>query len=160
MNELVLELAARLQSQGWTLATAESCTGGWLGQELTAIPGSSDWYEGGIISYSNAVKQNILQVPGSTLSEYGAVSKQVALAMASGAQKSMHANLSVALTGIAGPGGGSVDKPVGTVWIAWRLNEQQVSRRFVFTGNRTQVRQQAVREALVGLLEMLEAVKK
>ena len=156
MNELVSELADRLLSQSLTLATAESCTGGWLGQELTALSGSSEWYEGGVISYSNAVKQSFLQVPENTLKQHGAVSKQVALAMASGVQKNMHSSLSVALTGIAGPRGGTPDKPIGTVWIAWCMKQQVTARCFVFDGDRQQVRRLAVREALLGLLKMLE----
>ena len=155
MNELVLNLADRLLSHHYTLATAESCTGGWLGRELTAVSGSSQWYEGGVISYSNSVKQNILQVPEALLNQYGAVSEQVALAMASGVQNIMQSHLSVAITGVAGPGGGTPDKPVGTVWIAWCIEQRIEAQKFVFQGEREEVRKQAVHEALHGLMKWI-----
>ncbi len=160
MNKLALELSDKLRLLGLTLSTAESCTGGWVGKELTAVPGSSDWYEGGIISYSNAVKQNTLQVSGEILEQHGAVSEPTALAMANGAQNVFSTDMAVSLTGIAGPGGGTENKPVGTVWIAWRLHQQSHAHCYVFEGNREQVREQAVREALQGLLNMLTRIEK
>ena len=155
VEKLVYQLAQMLTSQGLRLATAESCTGGWLGRELTAVSGSSDWYEGGVISYSNTVKQNLLDVPEQLLQTHGAVSEPVALAMARGGCQSLQTQVGVAITGIAGPSGGSEDKPVGTVWIAWHINGQSSSHGFHFQGDRQQVREQAVHAALSGLITRL-----
>ena len=156
VNDWVSELADQLQCDQLTLATAESCTGGWLGRELTALAGSSAWYSGGVISYSNSAKVCLLKVPEATLAEYGAVSEPVARAMVRGAQEALQADCSVSITGVAGPGGGSLEKPVGTVWIAWRLHEYEEARSFLFYGDREAVRLQAVEEALQGLLKMLK----
>jgi len=148
----------RLKSHGFYLASAESCTGGWLGQVLTAVVGSSEWYERGFITYSNLSKNEMLQVSTVTLTQYGAVSLEVAQEMALGALKNSHAQISVAITGIAGPGGGSDIKPVGTVCFAWTLKNESMNRKqFLFKGNREAVRQQAVKIALLGILELLES---
>ncbi|OED45068.1 damage-inducible protein CinA [Endozoicomonas sp. (ex Bugula neritina AB1)] len=160
VDELVSELADRLLFHNLTLASAESCTGGWLGRELTALAGSSHWYEGGVISYSNAIKEKVLHVPSALLNQHGAVSEPVALAMALGVQSALNTDASVAVTGIAGPGGGSLDKPVGTVWIAWCYGEQTHTCCFLFKGTREEIRQQAVRESLLGLLNLSEEIKK
>ena len=123
-TELLAEL---LIKKGLTLATAESCTGGWLAKCCTDLAGSSAWFEGGIVSYSNDIKQNILGVPSATLEEFGAVSKQTAIEMAKGALTKTQANLSVAITGIAGPTGGSKNKPVGTVCFAWNIDSTTIT---------------------------------
>lgn len=161
-DQPVLEtLAARLGEQlrlaGHTLATAESCTGGWLSQCLTAIPGSSAWYDRGFITYSYAAKTELLGVPSELIMSRGAVSEAVALAMAEGALARSQANWSVAITGIAGPDGGTPEKPVGTVCFAWMGSDG--SRRVTtlhLAGDRTSIRAQAVATALHGLIECSE----
>ena len=155
MDALLSAVAERLMASSLTLSTAESCTGGWLGQALTSVSGSSQWYEGGVISYSNRVKHTVLQVPESSLATHGAVSEAVALAMASGVQSVMSTSVSVATTGVAGPTGGSPDKPVGTVWIAWRMHQTSTAKCFLFDGNREQIRRQTVEAALAGLLQRM-----
>ena len=155
MEALVNKLAERLLSRGIFLGTAESCTGGWIGRELTSVSGSSRWYEGGVICYSNDIKRNILQVPDALLQDYGAVSEQVALAMADGACKVLKTDVSIAVTGIAGPGGGSAEKPVGAVWLAWCIEGKAVASYFQFSGDREQIRKQAVQKALDELLQLM-----
>jgi nicotinamide-nucleotide amidase len=118
---LVIQLAGRLQERQWRLCTAESCTGGTLAQVLTDLPGSSQWFECGWVTYSNAAKQRSLGVSEALLAQYGAVSPAVAEAMATGALQHAQANLAMAITGVAGPGGGSAEKPVGLVWFAWAV---------------------------------------
>ena len=115
---LILELAEVLKARGWMCATAESCTGGLIGAELTSVPGSSEWYAGGVISYANSVKIGLLGVPEADIAAYGAVSEETARAMAEGARRVTGADYAVATTGIAGPSGGSAEKPIGTVWFA------------------------------------------
>ncbi|MCB1935538.1 MAG: CinA family protein [Nitrosomonas sp.] len=154
---LAKAVGEKLKSDGLYLVSAESCTGGWLGQAITTIAGSSEWYDRGFITYSNLSKNEMLQVSFSTLNQYGAVSVEVAQEMALGALKNSHAQISVAITGIAGPGGGSDTKPVGTVCFAWTLKNELTNRKqFLFEGNREAVRQQAVKIALLGILELLE----
>jgi nicotinamide-nucleotide amidase len=131
-----------------TLAVAESCTGGLLGARLTAIPGSSDVVIGGVIAYANALKVSLLGVPTTALAEQGAVSEPVVLAMASGARAATGASVGVAITGIAGPGGGTEEKPVGTVWIASDVGGQVEARRLRLIGDRAEVRQRATQAAL------------
>ena len=143
-----------LRANGKMLATAESCTGGWVAQCLTAIAGSSEWFERGFVTYSNAAKHEMLGVPGDTLAAHGAVSQAVAVAMAEGALKHSHAHWALAITGIAGPAGGSPEKPVGTVCFAWAADDGRVATETCrFTGNREAVRRQAVAHALAGLVE-------
>ncbi|MCA9544321.1 MAG: nicotinamide-nucleotide amidohydrolase family protein [Myxococcales bacterium] len=142
---------AAARAAGATLATAESCTGGLVGGALTAIPGSSDVVFGGIIAYSNTVKSAVLGVPSATLEAHGAVSEPVARAMAQGARQATTATAAVAITGIAGPGGGTADKPVGTVWFAWRGPDFDDTERHQLAGDRDQVRRYAVAHALDGL---------
>lgn len=156
VEKLVIELADRLLANSLRLATAESCTGGWLSAELTAVAGSSQWYEGGVVSYSNAMKQRQLQVPEALIRRYGAVSESVALAMSKGVREILQTQMSVAITGIAGPDGGSIDKPVGAVWIAWSMGSDNFASEYQFTGDRREIRRQAVSEALQGLLKLLE----
>lgn len=153
---LAEELAHDLRQAGLALATAESCTGGWLAQVLTSVPGSSLWFERGFITYSNISKREMLGVSTGTLARHGAVSEQTARAMAEGALKHSHADLAVSITGIAGPGGGTPDKPVGTVCLAWvRHNQETRSQTQHFSGDRDSVRRQAVAAALAGLREGL-----
>ena len=139
--------------QGRTLVTAESCTGGGIGAALTAVPGSSDVYKGGIISYTNWVKHNLLGVDQKLLDTLGAVSAPVAEAMAEGARKVLRADIAVSVTGLAGPGGDEFGNPVGLVFIGYSDCRKTLSRRFLFPGDREAVRQNACREALKLVLE-------
>lgn len=162
-QDVIFDLAEttgrKLKRQGWLLTSAESCTGGWLGQAITAVAGSSEWYERGFITYSNRAKMEMLHVSSSALQQFGAVSVEVAYEMAAGALKNSPADISVAITGIAGPEGGSKLKPVGTVCFSWVLkNGLAVRKKQVFTGDREAVRRQAVITALQGVLELLEEV--
>lgn len=138
---------------GKTLATAESCTGGGIGAALTAVPGSSSVYKGGIISYTNWVKHNLLGVDQALLDTLGAVSAPVAEAMAKGARKALQADIAVSVTGLAGPGGDEFGNPVGLVFIGYSDAGKTISRRFLFPGDREAVRQAACREALQLILE-------
>ena len=153
---LASEVLAALEARNWSLATAESCTGGGVGQALTAVPGSSKTYRGGIISYTNSVKSRLLGVPETLLRELGAVSGPVAEAMARGAREAVSADVAVSTTGIAGPGGDEFGNPVGTVWIgcAWPGGVKSVLCRF--QGNRDEIREAACCRALELLLEGLQ----
>lgn len=157
MQALIEKLSTALLQRHWTLVTAESCTGGGVGWRLTEQAGSSAWFEGGFITYSNAMKQRLLGVSAELLEQQGAVSGGCVEAMAHGALANSSAQLSVAVSGIAGPGGGCQEKPVGTVWIAWaRSDGLSQSARFHFNGNRQSVRDQAVEQAIIGLLAVIE----
>ena len=157
MNTLQLceQLASTLLARGWMVATAESCTGGMIAARCTDLSGSSQWFERGFVTYSNAAKSELLGVPAELIAQHGAVSEAVACAMADGALRHAHAQVSVAVTGIAGPTGGSSDKPVGTVWFAWCVNEQLSSERRVFDGDRAAIREATVAHALQGLIKRL-----
>ncbi len=161
MNELEIlaeRLGCQLVERGEWLAAAESCTGGWLAQSVTAIAGSSTWFDRGFVTYSNAAKEDMLSVPDSMLARHGAVSETVARAMAQGALAHSRADWSVAITGIAGPGGGSPEKPVGTVCFAWaRKDGGCEAHTCQFGGDRASVREQSVRHALKGLIERVGA---
>ena len=138
------------------LATAESCTGGWIAKALTDLSGSSAWFDGGVVSYSNEAKASLLGVRRDTLERHGAVSEETALEMVSGVLDRFGAGVAVAVTGIAGPTGGTPDKPVGTVWIGWkRQGAEARARLFHFDGDREAVRRQTVAAALSGIHEML-----
>lgn len=139
--------------QGRTLVTAESCTGGGIGQLLTAVPGSSAVYKGGIISYTNEIKQRLLMVPEDLLIRVGAVSAQVAEAMAQGARQQLNADFAVSVTGLAGPGGDEFGNPVGTVFVGYADESCCISKEYHFTGDRQAVRDQAVYAALSLLVE-------
>ena len=145
------EVIARLQ--GRTLATAESCTGGGIGAALTSVSGSSAVYKGGIISYTNWVKENLLSVPEDVLDTFGAVSAPVAEAMAKGAREALKADIAVSVTGLAGPGGDAYGNPVGTVYIGYSDEYVTFSRHFLFSGSREDVRSQAIQAALDIILE-------
>jgi nicotinamide-nucleotide amidase len=152
--KLAAELGAALQQKGWKLALAESCTGGMAAQTVTAITGSSAWFERGFVTYSNAAKIEMLDVSAATLAQQGAVSEQTAREMVLGALKHSHADIAVAITGIAGPDGGSADKPVGTVCFAWATSQNTVSETVRLPGSREQVRKKAVVQALQGLSQL------
>ena len=153
---LVETLAAALTAGGWRLATAESCTGGWIAKCCTDRAGSSAWFESGVVSYSNRAKCELLGVESTVLEREGAVSRAVALQMAEGARRRSGADAGLAVTGIAGPDGGSADKPVGTVWFGWAVGDRPAeAERQVFDGDREAVRRQTVAHALRGLLERL-----
>ena len=156
LTSLAQQLGTHMVERGMTLATAESCTGGWIAKCITDVAGSSSWFERGFITYHNRAKVEMLGVSTQTLRLHGAVSQEVATEMVSGALAGSCADLAVAVTGIAGPGGGTPDKPVGTVWIAWRRRDHAPHiQRHLFAGDREQVRAQAVAQALEGLLENL-----
>jgi nicotinamide-nucleotide amidase len=154
LEGLARQLGERLLEKAWRLVTAESCTGGWIAQTVTSIAGSSDWFDRGFVTYSNASKSELLGVPETVLSAHGAVSEETVVAMAQGALARSKADIAVAVSGIAGPGGGSAAKPVGTVYFAWCLRSADCGfARRQFGGDREAVRRQAVETALNGLLE-------
>ncbi len=153
---LVDRLATELLRRSARVTTAESCTGGWIAKTLTDLQGSSAWFEYGFVSYGNNAKQTILAVPEATLEAHGAVSQATAEAMVAGALAAAAADYGIAVTGIAGPEGGTSEKPVGTVWIAWAgPNGSVASKCFHFEGDRDMVRRQAVSAALEGMLKYL-----
>lgn len=155
---LAERLGNMLLERGQWLAAAESCTGGWLAQSVTAIAGSSTWFDRGFVTYSNAAKMDMLGVPDMTLERHGAVSEPVARAMAQGALTNSRADWTVAITGIAGPGGASPGKPVGTVCFAWANGDGGCEAQTChFSGDRAEVREQSVRFALEGLIERVGA---
>jgi nicotinamide-nucleotide amidase len=150
--ELAEQLGHKLKANGKKIATAESCTGGWIAQTITDVPGSSAWFDRGFITYSNAAKVQMLGVSPKTLEDYGAVSAETATEMAAGALAHSDADIAVAVTGIAGPDGGTAEKPVGTVFIAWADKNGVVKAvRKQFSGNRRQIREQTVRSAIEGV---------
>ncbi|UTF60149.1 CinA family protein [Gilvimarinus sp. DA14] len=152
---LTRELGACLSARGWQVATAESCTGGMIGAAITEVPGSSAWFEMGWLTYSNQAKVQLLGVAQAALDEHGAVSQTVVEQMALGARQRSGAELAVAVSGIAGPDGGSRDKPVGTVWLAWAgPGDKLVSECYVYQGERQQVRAQACITALRELINL------
>ncbi len=156
LHQLARELGDKLCERGWKLATAESCTGGWVGQLVTALPGSSHWYERGFITYANAAKIEMLGVSERTLASHGAVSEETAAAMAAGALKHSHAQATLAITGIAGPGGGTPQKPVGLVCYGWALADGTLmSSTCRLDGDREEIRSRAVAAALRGLIELV-----
>lgn len=159
IDQLAEELAHLCKSKQLSLCTAESCTGGWASQAITSMPGSSHWFERGFVVYNNLAKQEMLGVDGKTLQEYGAVSEQTALEMAVGALNHSPADVSLAITGVAGPGGGSEEKPVGTVCFAWAGLGKTASETQCFEGDRQEVRLQAVAYSLSKLIEKLSKLK-
>jgi len=154
-SALVQQLAQSLTARGWTLATAESCTGGWIAKCCTDLAGSSAWFERGFVSYSNQAKHELLGVAAETLETEGAVSAAVAAQMVEGARRRAGVDVALSVTGIAGPDGGTADKPVGTVWFGWSLKGQPAQTEVQhFEGNRDAVRRQTVIHALAGLLAL------
>lgn len=159
--ELARTLGEGLLARGWHVTAAESCTGGGIAAAITSVPGASSWFEGSVVSYANRIKRDWLGVAEEDLEKFGAVSEQVARQMASGALAAMDAHIAVAVSGIAGPDGGTEEKPVGTVWIAWAksVGQEPVAIRaqcFYFEGDRAAVQARTVAEALRGLLALLQ----
>ncbi|MDW8323445.1 MAG: nicotinamide-nucleotide amidase [Burkholderiales bacterium] len=157
LEALAGRLGQALAARGWLLACAESCTGGWAAQAITAIAGSSAWFDRGFVTYSNAAKLELLGVRETTLAVHGAVSEPTVREMALGALAHSRAQAAFAISGIAGPGGGTPDKPVGTVCFAWALHTGRVdSQTLRFTGDRRGIRAQSVAHALQGMLERVQ----
>lgn len=152
-TELAIRLGEALTRSGWMLATAESCTGGGVAQAVTAIAGSSQWFERGFVTYSNNSKIEMLGVRAETIERHGAVSEATVCEMVTGALSHGRAQVALAVSGIAGPGGGSPEKPVGTIWLAWGGAGRTHAVRMLFTGDRETVRRQAVSAALQGMLD-------
>jgi nicotinamide-nucleotide amidase len=153
---LIEEIALLLKKNHWQLVTAESCTGGLIASCITEIPGSSVWFERGFVTYSNLAKQELLAVPEELIREFGSVSKEVASAMAIGAIRHSVGHIALSVTGIAGPDGGTIEKPVGTVFFAWATREglSQTIRK-QFSGTRQEIRLASCQEALEGLLALI-----
>ena len=157
MNDLAARLLAALRGRGWTLATAESCTGGLLGDALTDIAGSSDVYLGGVVAYANSTKVALLGVPAAVLASVGAVSPETAAAMAEGARRQFGAQLALATTGIAGPGGGSPEKPVGLVYLGLATPDGVWTERHIWPGDRRANKVHSAERALAWAIEHLAA---
>lgn len=154
LQMLCTQLAEQLQARHWMLASAESCTGGLIAATCTDLAGSSNWFERGFVTYSNSAKTDLLGVDAQLIRRHGAVSEAVVRAMASGALLHAQAQIAVAVTGVAGPAGGSPDKPVGTVWLAWATQDNVICSREWFDGDRQAVRQASVRKAIEGLIAL------
>lgn len=162
VRQQVKVLADRLVAEKLKLATAESCTGGWIAQVATSLAGSSDWFEAGLVTYSNHAKQKLLGVPAALFEEGapGAVSEETVRAMSFGALAVTEADVAIATSGIAGPDGGTESKPVGTVWIAWAHRDGRSSARIChFSGDRYSVRLATVEQALKGLIDLLDTTR-
>jgi len=160
MEQLAEQLGNALKQRAWKVAVAESCTAGGLAYAITMIPGSSDWFDRGFVTYSNASKEELLGVHSLTLNTFGAVSEQTAREMAEGTLKHSQAHISIAITGIAGPDGGSAAKPIGTVWFAYAIRHQD-TQTFVhiFSGDRKAVREQAIKKALEKILDWVMSLR-
>jgi len=154
ITQLAASLGQYLLEAGAQVSTAESCTGGGIAEAITRIPGSSAWFEAGYVTYSNRQKTQQLSVPQELFGRVGAVSREVVEAMARGARANSASQFSVAVSGVAGPDGGSAEKPVGTVWICWGAAEGLTAQRFQFDGDRDAVRRQTVKAALEGLIRL------
>lgn len=157
LQALAARVGAALESRGLRMAAAESCTGGWIAKVLTDVAGSSQWFDGGVVAYSNAAKTALLGVGNDLLAAHGAVSEEVVRAMAEGARSRFASELAVAVSGIAGPGGGTADKPVGTVHFAWAAPSGTTAARRIFAGGRESVRRQTVALALERLVDLVWA---
>jgi len=160
---IVNKIASSLIKANKKLTVAESCTGGWVAKVLTDLAGSSEWFDRGFVTYSNQAKHEMLGVKESTLESYGAVSQETVAEMATGALKNSHADFSLSISGIAGPGGGSEDKPVGLVWFSWAVKENNnlkvfTSKKKVFEGDRESVRYQSVEYVISELLKILKKI--
>lgn len=155
-NTLETQIGFLLQQRGWKLALAESCTGGLVGHRITNVPGSSEYFLGGVVSYSYESKVNLLEVSWETLNSTGAVSRETVLEMARGARKLLNADIAVSVSGIAGPGGGTAEKPVGTTWVGLASNDGESANGFQFTGDREQNKLSAANAALQILLDYLQ----
>jgi nicotinamide-nucleotide amidase len=157
---LAQQVGAALKEHGMTLVTAESCTGGAIAQTITMIPGSSDWFDRGFVTYSNTSKEEMLGVSPHTLEEHGAVSEQTVREMADGALQYSRAQVAVSVSGIAGPTGGTPEKPVGMVWFAWATNDNVQAVSHQFSGDRDAIRAKSVQIALQGVVNLLNAITK
>lgn len=156
MDELAAQVGFALKAHGLMLVTAESCTGGGVAQAVTEIAGSSVWFERGFVTYSNLSKQEMLGVEEATLIQYGAVSETVVREMVEGSLRNSRAQVALSVSGIAGPDGGTPDKPVGTVWFAWGIQDEVIqTQHHQIAGDRVEVRQQSVRIALQGVIDLL-----
>ncbi|TAK48742.1 MAG: CinA family protein [Betaproteobacteria bacterium] len=155
MHELAARLGQRLRAADALLVTAESCTGGWVAQAVTSVPGASAWFECGFVTYSNTAKEELLGVAHATLERHGAVSEETAREMALGALRCSRGSVAVAVTGVAGPTGGTAAKPVGLVCLAWAWRGETKSESRHFAGDRESVRRQSVERALQGVLDLL-----
>ena len=156
LDQLAMQIGDQLRASDLRLVTAESCTGGWIAKVITDIPGSSEWFDRGLVAYSNVAKMDLLDVRETTLAEWGAVSAETVAEMAAGALQRSGAEVAVAVSGVAGPTGGTVDKPVGTVYLAWMLEGGLLHTECRhFAGDRAAVRQQTVVAALEGILDVL-----
>ncbi len=156
LEQLAFQVGTVLKRRGFKLATAESCTGGWIAKCITDVAGSSAWFDRGFVTYSNSAKMEMLGVSPETLAQHGAVSEETVREMVAGALERSQAQVAVAVSGIAGPSGGTPDKPVGLVWLAWKVKGLPCcTRELRFFGDREDVRRQAVRAALEGILDVL-----
>lgn len=156
-HRLAARVGTQLKERGLRLATAESCTGGWVAQVVTSIPGSSTWFDRGFVTYSDSAKRDMLGVRPESLERHGAVSEEVVREMAEGALARSDARVSVAISGVAGPNGGTPRKPVGTVWLAWAVAGRETRARAThYAGDRDMVRQQAVMAALQGIIDAVQ----
>jgi nicotinamide-nucleotide amidase len=159
LQDLARQAGIALAQDELSLATAESCTGGWLSQAITSIAGSSAWYERGFVAYAPSSKHEMLGVSDATLEQYGAVSEQTASEMAAGAIARSYAQVAVSITGIAGPDGGTTEKPVGMVCFAWIMKEgMALTETRYFNGNREEIRRQSVAGALQGVIDLLHSI--
>lgn len=157
---LIQEIALILKRLNWQLVTAESCTGGLIASSITEIPGSSSWFERGFVTYSNLAKQEMLSVPNELIEKFGAVSEEVASAMAIGALKNSLGDIALSVTGIAGPDGGSEEKPIGTVWLAWAIRNGSIkTMRKQFDGTRQEIRLASCYESLQGVLTLIKKIQ-
>ena len=154
-DSLEILIGKSLRESGLWLAVAESCTGGLLGHLITNVPGASNYFKGGVVSYAYEVKRDILDVSMETLENKGAVSEETVMEMARGVKKIMEADIGLSVSGIAGPGGGSVEKPVGTTWIGMSTPDGETARRFQFQGKRLEIKSQAAQAAMQYLLDYL-----
>lgn len=159
MKDSIVNLASQLGqvllSKNWQISCAESCTGGGIAYAITSTAGSSEWFNRSFVTYSNEAKQQLLGVAGATLEQYGAVSSETVLEMALGTASATDAEVALSVSGIAGPGGGSDDKPVGTVWFGFRVGNSLSSEKVIFAGDRDQVRERAIEHSLAKALEIL-----
>ena len=158
MNSIEALLVELLIGEKMKLATAESCTGGLIAQKITSVPGASECFDCGVVTYSNEQKRNLLGVSAETLEQYGAVSEQTALEMCIGVKELAHADFGISVTGIAGPGGGTVEKPVGTVWIGICGKNIHRAEKFLFDGDRNQVRESTANTALNMVMEIINGI--
>ncbi|MFK8016732.1 MAG: CinA family protein [Gammaproteobacteria bacterium] len=155
LSQLAARVSETLRQRGESVSTAESCTGGWIAKTLTDLAGSSALFTDGFVTYSNAAKTRQLGVDAALIEQHGAVSEPVVVAMANGARQRSQADYAIAVSGVAGPGGGSADKPVGTVWIAWAQADDVRTARYLFAGDRDAIRRLTVEMALATLDELI-----